>query len=86
MIEDMHCRTLDLKMHGIADGMLRRPIAGHEERRAFDIQFDSAPTMEKPIRVRIAEKWHYTFDKPGVYKYTCKVHRNYDMKGVIIVE
>ena len=53
---------------------------------AFGIEFEDAPTMDKPQKVRMAEKWTYTFDKAGVYKYTCKIHRNYDMHGVIVVE
>jgi len=53
---------------------------------AFDIEFEDAPTMDKPRKVRMTEKWTYTFDKAGVYKYTCKIHRNYDMHGVIVVE
>lgn len=53
---------------------------------AFATGFDSAPTIDNPRRVRINEKWTYTFDKPGVYKYTCKIHRKYDMNGVIVVK
>jgi plastocyanin len=53
---------------------------------AFDIEFEDAPTMDKPQKVRMTENWTYTFDKAGVYKYTCKIHRNYDMNGVIVVK
>ena len=53
---------------------------------AFEIEFAAAPTMEQPQKVSMTEKWSFTFDKPGVYKYTCKIHRNYDMNGVVIVE
>lgn len=53
---------------------------------AFEIEFDDVPTMDEPRKVSMTEKWAFTFDKPGVYKYTCKIHRNYDMNGVIIVE
>lgn len=53
---------------------------------AFEIERDGVPTMDKPQKVRMTERWTMTFDKPGVYKYTCKIHRNYDMNGVVIVE
>ena len=53
---------------------------------AFEIEFADAPTMNKPQKVRMTEKWSFTFDKPGVYKYICKIHRNYDMNGVVIVK
>lgn len=53
---------------------------------AFEMERDGVPTMDKPQKVRMTERWTMTFDKPGVYKYICKIHRNYDMNGVIVVE
>jgi plastocyanin len=53
---------------------------------AFEIEFADAPTLDKPRKVRMEEKWAFTFDEAGVYKYTCKIHRKYDMNGVIVVK
>ncbi len=53
---------------------------------AFEVEFDGVPTMDKPRKVRMTERWAFTFDKASVYKYTCKIHRKYDMDGVIIVK
>lgn len=53
---------------------------------AFEMERDGVPTIDKPQKVRMTEKWTMTFDEPGVYKYTCKIHRKYDMNGVVVVE
>ncbi len=52
---------------------------------AFETELESAPTLEKPTKVRMTEEFTLAFNKAGVYKYTCKIHRNYDMNGVITV-
>ena len=53
---------------------------------AFEIEFDGAPTREKPVKVRMTEGYSIVFKKTGTYHYVCKIHENYDMKGTIIVE
>ncbi|HEC16844.1 MAG TPA: hypothetical protein ENI99_09785 [Sedimenticola sp.] len=53
---------------------------------AFEIEFENAPTLEKPHKVRSTKRYAMTFNQPGIYRYTCKIHRDYDMKGVIIVK
>jgi len=53
---------------------------------AFEIEFDSAPTLEKPIKVRATKEYSLVFNQAGTYHYVCKIHANYDMKGVIIAE
>ncbi len=53
---------------------------------AFEIEFDGAPTREKPIKVRTTKGYSLVFKNTGTFHYVCKIHENYDMKGTIIVE
>lgn len=53
---------------------------------AFFTKLENAPTLEKPYKVRSTKRYTLTFNKAGTYNYTCKIHRDYDMKGVIIVK
>lgn len=53
---------------------------------AFEVQFDGAPTREKPVKVRTTEGYSLVFNNTGTFHYVCKIHENYDMKGTIIVE
>ena len=53
---------------------------------AFEIEFNGAPTREKPVKVSMTEGYSLVFEKTGTYHYVCKIHENYDMKGTIIVE
>jgi len=53
---------------------------------AFEIVFNSAPTSEKPQKVRETKEFSLVFKKAGTYHYVCKKHEEYDMKGTIIVE
>ncbi len=53
---------------------------------AFEIEFEGAPTLDNPHKVRTTKQFSLAFDKPGVYRYTCKIHRDYDMKGIIKVK
>lgn len=53
---------------------------------AFEIEFDGAPTREKPVKVSTTEAYSLVFKNTGTYHYVCKIHENYDMKGTIIVE
>ncbi len=53
---------------------------------AFETEFENAPTLDKPHKVRATKRYSLTFNKAGVYKYFCKIHRDYDMKGAIIVK
>ncbi len=52
---------------------------------AFEIEFETAPTRSKPTKVRMNKEYSLVFNKAGVYKYICKIHESYDMKGVIVV-
>ena len=53
---------------------------------AFDEGIEERPTLEKPYKVRQTKEYSLTFTKPGTFNYVCKIHRDYDMKGVIIVK
>ena len=53
---------------------------------AFEIEFDGAPTREKPVKVRTTEGYSLVFNNTGTFHYVCKIHERVDMKGTIIVE
>jgi plastocyanin len=53
---------------------------------AFKIEFEGAPTREKPVKVSTTNRYSLVFNNTGTFHYYCKIHENYDMKGTIIVE
>jgi len=52
----------------------------------YEVTPANAPTEKKPQKIRKRKEFSLSFDQAGVFKYVCTIHKDYDMKGVIIVK
>lgn len=49
------------------------------------VTFEDA-TIKSSENIKPERQFYITFDKTGEYKYYCKYHRDYNMRGKIIVK
>lgn len=53
---------------------------------AHDVVFDEADIEGSPLQPDEGATYEYTFDSPGVYRYTCRPHQFVGQKGAIVVD